>query len=192
MGLAGQTVAELDMPVLNYFDETYTINITIDETPTAMAAIIDTAMSDSVIETTTCTDCAAGTIDTASGAGGLSVTATAASGSINNPESTYEGFEGTATLCIYADGDYSTPPTSVNIATMPCIQNANLHFADTVATPNADAVAYLGMALGNGADSDGNTPDSTDLIMNQFETAGKIDAASKVFGIGILADNGIG
>jgi len=49
---------------------------------------------------------------------------------------------------------------------MPCVENVNVHFADTVATPNDWATAYLGMALGNGQDFYGDTPDSTDLFMN--------------------------
>lgn len=185
-------MGEEEMPTLNILDETYTVRITIDETPTPIQAIIDTASAYTVIETTICTDCATGKIDKASGNGGFSVTATAASGSLSNPESTYSGFEGTATLCIAKDGVYSTLPTTSNIAAMPCIQNANVHFADVVATPNEHAVASLGMALGNGADSAGATIAADKFFMNQFETAGKLDASTKKFGLGILPDAGLG
>lgn len=185
-------MGEEEMPTLNILDETYTVRITIDETPTPIQAIIDTASAYTVIETTVCTDCATGKIDKASGNGGFSVTATAASGSLSNPESTYSGFEGTATLCIAKDGVYSTLPTTSNIAAMPCIQNANVHFADVVATPNEHAVASLGMALGNGADSAGATIAADKFFMNQFETAGKLDTSTKKFGLGILPDAGLG
>lgn len=180
------------MPTINIRDETYTVRITVDETPSPIQAIIDTTSAYTVIETTVCTDCATGKIDKASGNGGFSVTSNAVSGNLSNPESTYSGFEGTATLCIAKDGVYSTVPTTSNIAAMPCIQNANVHFADVVATPNEDAVASLGMALGNGADSSGTTIDADKFFMNQFETAGKLDSSTKKFGLGILPDGGVG
>ena len=165
-GLYEAAVSETAMPVLNYSDETYTVRITVDETPNAMWAIVDTAMAHTVLETTSCASCGSGTINTASGAGGLTVSATAASGILNNPASTYSGFEGTTTFCIFETGDYSSAPTSVNVASMPCIQNFNVHWANSVTTPNTDAVAYLGMALGKGADSAGNTPATTSLLMD--------------------------
>ena len=168
------------MPVLNYLDETYTVRITVGENSNEMWAVFDTAMSETVIETTSCTSCGTGTVDTGVSDNGLSVDSTAASGTLNNPDgATYTGFEGDVTLCIYATGDYSTTPSTSNIGTMPCIQNMNVHFADDVTDPNANAVAYLGLAPGAGADAAGNTPDSTDLLMDQFETAGKFDSTSK-------------
>jgi len=47
------------------------------------------------------------------------------------------------------------------------------------------------LAPGAGADAAGNTPDSTDLLMDQFETAGKFDSTSKQFAIALLADTSL-
>jgi len=147
--------ADLAQPVLNYFDETFVIRITVDEIPDEMFAILDTGMAHTVIETTTCTGCGASgtssTVDVSGPPGGLTVSSTAVTGKLNNPATDYAGFEGTTTFCIFKDSAYAgTAPTSGNIAAMPCIQSANVHFADSVTTPNPDATAYLGMALGNG------------------------------------------
>jgi hypothetical protein len=146
--------------MLNYFDETFVIRITVDEVPDEMFAILDTGMAYTVIETATCTGCGANgtsnTIDVSGPPAGLTVSATAVTGKLNNPASDYSGFEGTTTFCIFKDGGYATAPTSTNIAAMPCIQSANVHFADSVTTPNPDATAYLGMALGKGVDFYGN------------------------------------
>ena len=81
----------------------------------------------------------------------MSASGTIAEGDLFNPITTYEGVEGTAIVCIYADdGTYTTNPDSGNIASMPCIDDAYVHFATSVPLPNANAVAYLGMALSNG------------------------------------------
>lgn len=75
---------------------------------------------------------------------------------------------------------------------MPCAPNMPVHFADTVPTANDYANAYLGMALGEGEDHWGTTPDSTDLIMNNFLSATRVDAASKKFAIALATDDGNG
>ena len=79
--------------------------MTAGENNTGLQAMIDTSLAHTVIETNACSDCDASAVDT-SGAG-LSVTATAVSGNLKSPSSTYDGVEGTATLCIYdADSGY--------------------------------------------------------------------------------------
>lgn len=57
LGLAQATIVENPMTVLNWYDEIYTFQISVDETPTTMQATLDTAMGHTVIETTDCTDC---------------------------------------------------------------------------------------------------------------------------------------
>jgi len=182
-GLYSTPIAEAQMNVLNFYDEVMTFQITVDETPNAMQAVVDTGLGHTVIETTACADCASGKIDTASGAGGLTASATAVSG--NLAQSTYSGVSGTTTLCIYEDAAYANAPTSVNIGSMPCTQDTKVHFANSVATPSKKATAYLGMALGKGKDRYGKQPDTTELLMNQFETATKLDADSKKFGLSL-------
>ena len=49
---------------------------------------------------------------------------------------------------------------------MPCVADMDVHFANTVTTTNPYATAYLGMALGAGADFDGDTPDTKFLLMD--------------------------
>lgn len=198
-GLVASNISEGDMPMLNFIDETFTVKITTgsaaNTAPNYMQAVVDTALAYTVLETTVCTDCSSDLTE-----GGLSLdktdpgytaSATVVSGSLKNPVTTYSGFKGTATFCIANDDNVSADPSIANIATLPCLIDANVHFADTVATPNKYAAAYLGMALGNGQDFDGDTPDSTDLIMNQFETASRMDD-DKVFAIGLATDDGNG
>jgi hypothetical protein len=137
------------MPALNWYDETFTFQMTVGDTPQKVQTIPDTGLAHTVIETTTCTACATGKVDVSSG-GGISKSSTAVTGSL--ADSTYTGFSGTATICIMKDGAYANPPTSANVPTMPCVENANVHFADSVAAPNKKATAYLGLALGEGQD----------------------------------------
>ena len=110
-------------------------------------------MAHTVIETTDCANCStnalAGTKAT-KGTASATASSTVASGSFNNPSTTYSGFEGTATVCIYSSSAGYGNPDAVNVATMPCVDDMDVHFADTVATPNEYALAYLGMALGKG------------------------------------------
>lgn len=142
------------MPALNWYDETYTFMMTVDETGSKIQVVPDTALGPFVIETTTCTACATGKVDPAGGNAGIAATSTAVTG--NLASSTYSGVEGTATVCIMKDGAYATAPTSANIATMPCIENAKVQFANEVSSPNKNANAYLGLALGGGGDRYGN------------------------------------
>jgi len=124
-------------------------------------------LSHTVIETTACTNCASGKVNTGSGNGGITASATAVTGNLSVLNTKpYTGVSGTTTLCIYKNLAYATPPTSGNLANMPCIANAKVHFAKEVTGYNAKVNAYLGMALGKGADRQGSTPTSTDLIMN--------------------------
>ena len=48
------------------------------------------------------------------------------------------------------------------------------------------------MALGKGADRYGKTTPTNELIMNQFETAGRLSATSKKFGLALYTDDGTG
>lgn len=165
-----------DMPVLNFQDEVFTVRITVDETPTEMRAVFDTAMAQTVIETADCTNCgsATGLAITSPAPAGTTITTNAVSGTINNPSSTYSGFEGTTTFCISQTGTFANPPTGANIVSdnMTCIQNANVHFADTVASPNTDVTAYVGVALGNGPDFNGNTPAASDSVFKELVCSG--------------------
>ena len=108
-------------------------------------------MAHTVIETTDCSNCStnalAGTKVT-KGSNSATASATVASGSFNNPSTTYSGFEGTTTVCIFDSGASYGNPDAVNVASMPCVDDMDVHFADTVTTPNEYALAYLGMALG--------------------------------------------
>ena len=178
------------MPVLNIADEAYTVRVTAGENNTGIQAIIDTSLGHTVIETTACTNCASGAVDT-SGAG-LTASADVASGTYMSPSSTYEGVEGTATLCIYEEGIYSTTPDNSNVGSMPCIQSFPVHFAETVATPNENANVHLGAALGLGADKDGATPDATDNFMTEFVSAGKLSSGTTMFALALTADDGNG
>lgn len=56
---------------------------------------------------------------------------------------------------------------------MTCLVGANVKFAETVTTPNPDATAVIGIALGNGADFSGDTPASTDLVFKELECDGR-------------------
>lgn len=177
-GLRGActSVQQADMPVLNFVDKTFTIRITVTEAPDEMRAMLDTSMSDTVIQTTDCSNCSSttGLVDTSGPPAGLTISSTAVSGRLNNPSSSYSGFEGTTTFCIAKTGEFANAPTSGNIITdsMTCLVGANVHFADTVASPNEDATVVLGIALGNGADFDGNTPASTDNIFTELNCEG--------------------
>ena len=137
------------MPLQSYQDEAYTVKITVGENRDFIDAIIDTDLGYIVVETTDCADCASGKKDT-SGAG-MSKTANAVEGDLHTPFGKYSGVEGTATFCIYDEnnGAYTNTPTTGNIAgdNMPCIENAFVHYADNVEVANANAVAYLGLAL---------------------------------------------
>ena len=134
----------------SYQDEAYTVKITVGENLDFIDAIIDTDLGYIVVETTDCADCAAGKKGTSGAA--MSETGNAVEGDLHTPFGKYEGVEGTATFCIYDQNnpDYTRGPTSANIAAdnMPCIYlNANVRYAKTVESPNANAVAYLGLAL---------------------------------------------
>ena len=190
LGLAQSTIAESQMTVLNWYDEIYTFQISVGETPTTMQATLDTAMAHTVIETTDCSACGAWKLNTALGQGGIVVSSTTVSG--NLAFSAYTGVSGTATFCIYKFGAYSTAPTSGNVSSMPCIQTMNLHYAKSVTSPNTKATAHLDMALGKGADSSGNTPAATDLLMDQFVTAGRLTSSTKKFGLSLYTDDGTG
>ena len=190
LGLAQATAAEADMTVLNWYDEIYTFQISVDETPTTMQATLDTGLGYTVVETTGCSTCGPWRLNTALGQGGLTVSTTAVSGNLSY--TAYSGVSGTATFCIYKSGAYSTKPTSANIASMPCIQTFGLHFANSVTSPNLKATAHLGMALAKGADRNGNTPASTFNLLDSYVTAGKLTAATKKFGLGLYTDDGTG
>lgn len=107
-------IDQLAMPVLNHADETFTIRITVDETPTEMRAVLDSGMAHTVIETADCSNCssATGLATTSPAPGGTTISSDAVSGRINNPSSSYSGFEGTTTFCIAKTGEFSNPPTS--------------------------------------------------------------------------------
>ena len=123
--------------MLNFYDETFAIRITVAEAPTEMYAILDTGMAHTVIETAACSNCAAKKVTATGSPAGLTLSTTKVSGELNNPATKYSGFKGTTTFCIYNDTSvFNQAPTSANIASMPCIQEANVHFADKVATPN--------------------------------------------------------
>ena len=109
------------MPALNFYDETFVIRITVDETPTEMWALMDTGLGHTVLQTANCADCGTSKVTTSPAPAGLTVSATAASGRLNNPPTTYSGFEGTTTFCIFEAGDYATAPTTANFGAMPCI-----------------------------------------------------------------------
>ena len=170
--------------------------MTANEAPNVMQAVVDTAMAYTVLETDACTNCVsdneslAGTELTVTGNG--SVVGAAVTGSLNNPETSYTGTEGTTTVCIFETGAYSTAPTSVNVGTMPCVADMDVHFADTVTTTNPYATAYLGMALGAGTDFDGNTPETKYLLMDQFVADGRLDSTSKKFALAYATDDGNG
>ncbi len=152
---------------------------------------MDTSLGNTVIETTDCANCAGSAVDTSGP--GLSAAADAVSGSLKSPSSAYSGVKGTATLCIYGTGGgYSNVPNNLNVGAMPCVQTLPVHFADTVATPNPNAVAYLGAALANGADKDDNTPDAGDSFINAYTTANKMDASTKLFALALRSDDGDG
>lgn len=159
------------MPLLNLQDETFTFRVTVDETSTDMYAVVDTSLGYTVIETTGCTNCGQGgtssAFDTTSGNAGFVVGSTNVSGRLNNPSTTYSGKDGTATFCIiaYDDSNVATAPTTANISTLPCMQLANVRFADTVATANDDATVYVGAALANGVDFYGDQPAATDNVL---------------------------
>lgn len=70
---------------------------------------------------------------------------------------------------------------------MPCIADANVHFATTVATPNSLATAYLGFALGLGQSFAGVTPDTSDLIMDQMVAATRMDSTTKKFALALTS-----
>ena len=72
------------------------------------------------------------------------------------------------------------------------MQSFAVHFADTVTTPNPNAVAYIGAALGLGADKAGNTPTSADSFVEAYTSASKMDATSSLFALGLMSDDGNG
>ena len=171
--------------------------MTANEAPNVMQAVVDTAMAYVVLETDACTNCVsdndalAGTELTVSG-NGSNDSGTAVSGSLHNPDTSYSGTLGTTTVCIFENGDYSTAPTSANVGSMPCVENMDVHFANTVTTTNPYATAYLGMALGAGADFDGDTPDTEFLLMDQFVADARLDSSTKKFALAYATDDGNG
>ena len=104
----------------------------------------------------------------------------------------YTGVEGSVTFCVQKDVDGTAAPTSVNIGTMPCIQNAKVHFATAVTTPNEDAVAYFGAALSNGPDRNGVTVPQEDLMINQFVAGDKLAENTKTVALALSNDDGNG
>ncbi len=78
--------------MLNFYDETFAIRITVAEAPNAMYAILDTGMAHTVIETAVCSNCAATTVTATGSPAGLTLSATKVSGQLNNPPTTYSGF----------------------------------------------------------------------------------------------------
>jgi len=116
-----------------------------------MWALVDTSTVATVLETTDCSSCANQVDKTSTG---VAVTTDPVSGYLNNPGSSYSGVDGTATICIFDEDStgttYTSVPNTSNIATysMPCAENIKVHFADSVASPDADVSAYLGMAQG--------------------------------------------
>ena len=119
---------------------------------------------------------------------------TDASGRLNNPETTYSGNEGTATVCLiaYDSADVAVLPTNANVSGLPCAQSLDVHFADTVGTANDDAPAYIGAALGNGPDFYGETPAATDLILTQMECSGIFALAMLYFDNGLASSDATG
>lgn len=151
------------MTVLNYSDETFTVMVTVGENIDAVPAIVDTALGFVVVETNQCSACAATKKDV-TGAG-MSESSNPINGVYNNPSGTYSGNTGQATFCMYKTGDYTTIPDSANVASMPCIQNANVHWANVVSAPNQYANVHIGAALGLGPDRQQVTPDATYRFM---------------------------
>jgi hypothetical protein len=186
LGLSGAAISEALVPVPNILDETFVMPIYVTRAVYEMYALLDTEMAYTVLETATCSGCAAKKVTTTGPPVGMTVSATAATGTFNNPVTTYSGTEGTTTFCIQASSTFGTAPEASTIAGVPCIVAANVHLADAVPTPNTVATAYLGVALGKGPDANGKTPASTDLIMNQLETAGKLTAAAKMFSMNLI------
>ena len=147
-GMYGTGFPQQNMPVLNFYEEVFAARITIGENNDGINAVPSTSLGYNVVETAKCTDCATGKVTTDPAGAGVAVTTTATSGYLDVPGTTYTGVEGTATLCIYADGAETNPPTVAYLPNMPCIQNAFIHFADAVTTPDKNVPAYLGLALG--------------------------------------------
>lgn len=173
------------------------VRIKYTEAATVAWAVFDTSLAYTVINCPTCTA-------NDSATAGKTVSGTAVSGTLNNPENrSYTGYSGTTTICFMDEDntDESVTPDTSNIASndLPCIENANVHWATSTSEPGAfnagidktstDGAyfAYLGMALGDAATTD---PSTTDFIMNQFETAGKMDSSTKKWAIALSPDDG--
>ena len=106
----------------------------------------------------------------------------------------YSGNEGITTFCIFSDDTaYPNAPNAANVANMPCVDDLDVHLIKSEgSTTNKYASAYLGMALGKGADFYGNTPDAKFLIMDQFVTDARLDATTKKFAMALATDDGNG
>ena len=130
------------------------MRIKYSEAGTEAWAVFDTSLAYTVINCPTCTDADSGT----------TISTTAVSGTLNNPDTTYSGFEGTTTICFLDEDNAldSNAPTTSNISSLPlpCIENANVHWITAGSTPSNynDAIdasdstqyysAYIGLALG--------------------------------------------
>lgn len=142
--------------MLNYYEETYTVQVTAGENTTGLKAVVDTALGYSVVVLN------AANADGPSAGTGLTVDSSAVSGQLYNPASTYSGNTGEMTFCIYGSDDTpATVPSSANIGAMACSANVFAHMADTVATTSDYATVYLGMALANGPGRNDEEPDIT-------------------------------
>lgn len=189
----------LNLPLSATQEQAVLVRIKYTEANTVAWAVFDTTMAYTVINCPTCT---AGDSSSA----GKTVSSTSVSGTLNNPENrSYEGYSGTATICFMDedDADEAITPNTSNISSndLPCIENANVHWATKNTEPGAfnagidtssnDGAyfAYLGMALGDAATTN---PSTTDFIMNQFETAGKMDSSTKKWAIALSPDDGDG
>ena len=96
-------------------------------------------MAYTVLETNDCTNCvsdndatAGDEVDLTGPPAGITVSGTNISGSLHNPDTSYTGEEGTATICIYEYSKLGVDPDSTSVSTMPCNEDMDVHFAKTV------------------------------------------------------------
>ena len=198
MGLAGvsseQEMSIINLPATASTEQALLFRMKYGEAGNAAWAVFDTSLTYTVIN---CEGCTSG--DSATG---MTITDTSVTGSLNNPETSYSGYTGTATVCIIDEDsadDAQTPDTATIAAEdLLCAENVNVHWATDQAGPSSynEAVAapnyysaYIGIALGDSATAT-STPSTDDFLLNQFVSYGTLDTSTKKLGFAVAPYDG--